>query len=53
MLHADVEDVGGVAGYAAQEAGGGGHCDEVWESRSRGGSGEGLFEGFVDAEAGC
>ena len=28
MLHADVEHVGGVAGYAAEETAGGGHGDE-------------------------
>ena len=48
MLHADVEDVGGVAGDAAEEAGGGGYGDERGEGRR----GESFFQGFVDTEAG-
>ena len=53
VLHAYVEDVGRVAGYAAQEAGGGCHGDEGGEGGRGFGGGEGFFEFFVDAEAGC
>ena len=52
VLHAYVEDVGGVAGHAAQEAGGGCHGDEGGEGGRGFGGGEGFFEFFVDAEAG-
>lgn len=52
VLHADVEDVGGVAGDAAEEAGGGCHGDEGGEGRGCSGGGGGGFELFVDAEAG-
>lgn len=53
MLHADVEDVGRVAGDAAEEAGGRGHGDEGGEGRGGARGGEGFFEFFVDAEARC
>jgi len=52
MLHADVEDVGGIAGHAAEEAGCAGHGDEGGEGRRGEGGGEDFFEFFVDAEAG-
>ena len=53
VLHAYVEHVGRVAGHAAQEAGGGCHGDEGGEGGRGFGGGEGFFEFFVDAEAGC
>lgn len=52
VLHADVEDVGGIAGDAAEEAGCAGHGDEGGEGGCREGGGEDVFEFFVDAEAG-
>lgn len=51
MLHAHVEDVAGIAGYAAEEAGCGGHGYEGEERGFRFCGCEAFFEGFVDAEA--
>ena len=53
VLHADVEHVGWVAGYAAQETGCGGHGDEGGEGGRGFGGCEGFLEFFVDAEASC
>ena len=53
MLHAHVEHVGRVASDATQEARSGGHSDERGEGGCGAGGGEGFFEFFVHAEAGC
>lgn len=51
VLHAHVEDVAGVADYAADEARGRGHGYEGEEGGFLLCGGEAVFEGFVDAEA--
>lgn len=53
MLHTDIQHVGGVAGHAAEEAGGRSHDDEGGEGGRGAGGGECFFKFFVDAEAGC
>lgn len=50
MLHADVEDIGGVASDAAKEARQRREADKGQERRIRGG--EVLFKGLVNAKAG-
>lgn len=52
VLHSDVEDVGGVAGDAAHEAGGRGHGYEGREGGLGCAGLEDFFQFFVDAEAG-
>lgn len=52
MLHTDVEDIGGVSSYAAQEARSGSHGDERGERGRRDRSGEVTFKLFIDTKAG-
>ena len=52
MLHADVEDVGGVSDDAAEEARSGGHGNEGEERGLLVGSGDDFFKFLIDAEAG-
>lgn len=50
ILHANIEDVGGIADYAAEEARGGGHEDELEEGRAFGVGVGDIFQFLVDSE---